>query len=88
MTTVRAKFKVQSNENGQITLYAVYDPNPESENGKFFKYTPSGQINIGIVNESAVIPFKVGAEPYVDFIFPDEILEVNSPRDANAILEE
>lgn len=69
---VRAKFKCESNKvdgaNGsQITLAAVYDANPNSENGKFFKYTPSGQIHLGIVNEAAAVQFVEGKEYYVDF---------------------
>lgn len=45
---VRAKFKVRScektgEETYKVRLEPVYDSNPDSENGKFFKYTPLGQ---------------------------------------------
>ena len=69
---VRAKFKVRSNVevsgNGHsITLDAVYDPDPSSENGQFFRWTPSGQITMAVVNESAAKAFVEGKEVYVDF---------------------
>lgn len=69
---VRAKFEVienkQDSEDGaSISLQAVYDADPESENGKFFKYTPFGEINLEIVNPSAAKAFEVGKEYYVDF---------------------
>jgi len=48
-------------------LDAVYDSNPDSENGKFFRWTPSGCITMGVVNEAASAQFVVGDEVYVDF---------------------
>lgn len=65
--TTRAKFKCTMNEKGQIALTTVYDPNPESENGRFFAATPSGSISLGVVNESAAELFEPGKEYYVDF---------------------
>jgi len=70
--TVRAKFKVRSknDEPGlgcSVVLDAVYDSNPDSENGKFFRWTPSGCITMGVVNEAASAQFVVGDEVYVDF---------------------
>lgn len=70
---VRAKFRVEVIEaetettGGRIILHAVYDENPNSENGKFFKYTPAGQIDLSTVNQSALEEFEVGKEYYVDF---------------------
>lgn len=70
--SVRAKFHVAGNvgtpENGhQITMTAVYDADPNSENGQFFRWTPSGTITMGVVNEEAAKQFVVGEFMYVDF---------------------
>lgn len=75
--SVRAKFRVVSNEsvpgNGNsIALDAVYDPDPNGENGQFFRWTPSGQIRMGVVNEAAAAQFEVGKTVYVDFTAADE----------------
>jgi hypothetical protein len=69
---VRAKFKCTSKAavpgNGhQITLSAVYDSDPNSENGQFFKWTPSGTIQMGVVSDAAADAFVVDKEFYVDF---------------------
>ena len=72
---VRAKFVVENIEKygdkedsgGRVILHAVYDDNPDSENGKFFQYTPAGQIDLSTVNPSALEQFEVGQEYYVDF---------------------
>lgn len=70
---VRAKFQVQRYETSlqgkeecrTIHLTAVYDGSPE--NKQFFKYTPNGRIEIGILNERAWREFPLGREVYVDF---------------------
>lgn len=73
---VRAKFKVESKvdnvidetkEGKKITLRPVYDSNPESENGKFFKLTPGGVVELSTVNEEAAAQFEVGDEFFIDF---------------------
>jgi hypothetical protein len=81
--SVRAKFKVHSitstltrvNQAGQtvekelqtINLSPVYDNDPESENGKFYAYTPAGKIELGTVNADAAKDFELGKEMYVTF---------------------
>jgi hypothetical protein len=37
------------------------------ENQSFFKYTPYGEIKLGIVNDSVTDKLVVGREYYVDF---------------------
>lgn len=68
---VRAKFKCESvkldGETASIRLGTVYDPDPTSENGQFFKYTPSGSIQMGVVNPAAANQFVEGKEYYIDF---------------------
>jgi hypothetical protein len=65
--SVLAKFKCEANNQGSVTLRAVYDPNPESENGRFFQYTPSGMITLSTVNEFAAKQFVPGKEYFVTF---------------------
>lgn len=70
---VRAKFRVDSYETRldkneelrTIKLNAVYDGSPE--NKEFFKWTPCGQISIGVLNQKAWEQFPLGREMYVDF---------------------
>lgn len=67
---VRTKFKVVSvtqQENGvnSVTLHTVTSGSPE--NASFFKWTPSGEIKIGTINQDAAAQFKPGQEFYMDF---------------------
>ena len=74
---VRAKFKVESYEtrlNGteelrSVKLAAVYGDS--EENKKFFRWTPNGRIDIGMLNQEAWKQFPLGAEVYVDFTLID-----------------
>lgn len=71
--TVRAKFRVHNTQpvdtsgGHRIDMHPVYDSNPESENGKFFSFTPWGAISIGTVNPAVAAQLKPGTEVYVDF---------------------
>lgn len=71
MSTVRAKFRVHCSvpqgDGFRIDLSPVYDSNPESENGRFYKATPWGQITLGTVNPAVAEHLKPGTEFYVDF---------------------
>lgn len=66
--TVRCKFKCESievtGEQKNIILRAVTNGSPENES--FFKYTPSGTLSFGCVNERASSQFEVGKEYYID----------------------
>ena len=69
---VRAKFvvdekKIDDNGAGEVFLSAVYDSDPDSENGKFFEFTPSAEIRMSVVNTEAMKTFEEGKEYYVDF---------------------
>lgn len=68
--SIRAKFKVQSvteTEGGlkSVKLFPVTSGSPE--NAEFFKWTPSGAIDMGTINPVAAEQFKPGTEFYVDF---------------------
>jgi hypothetical protein len=68
---VRSKFRVtektQHRDGFIVKLMAVYDDDPNSENGRFFKYTPSGEVVLQTINEAAANEFIVDEEYYVDF---------------------
>lgn len=71
MSSVRAKFKVASvteQEGGlkTATLHPVTTGSPENE--QFFKWTPSGQIQLGTINPKAAEKFVPGKQFYVDFV--------------------
>lgn len=71
--SVRAKFKVVSVEPAgegvqSISLQPVVgDNDPESENSKFWKASPGGQISLFCANIAATEQFKPGRVFYVDF---------------------
>lgn len=70
--SVRAKFICQAkdgspgtSEEGTVTLRAVTQSDSDEED--FFRYTPWGEIKLGILNASAFAQFEVGKQYYVDF---------------------
>ncbi len=66
---VRAKFKCDSKEksgDGYFLRFSVVI-NGSPENESFFKWTPSGQLSMGTINEKAAEEFEVGKEYYLDF---------------------
>lgn len=72
---VRAKFKCMSvteSEGGlkSASLQPVTGGSPENAN--FFKWTPSGQIQLGTINPEAAKLFVPGREFFVDFTPADQ----------------
>lgn len=78
MGTVRAKFfcsqkgEVASvpgtNDQNKYVNIVLSPVNGNSEENKqFFKYTPSGRIELSILNQAAAAQFEVGKEYYIDF---------------------
>lgn len=75
--SVRAKFKVtrlELSKNGSelmttVVMNPVYGKvdDPEDENGKFYRYTPGGEIKLATVNENASSYFTIGNLYYIDF---------------------
>ena len=68
--SVRAKFKclsVTETEGGLKTarLQPVHIGSPE--NAEFFKYTPSGSIELSVMNPAAAVHFVPGKSFYIDF---------------------
>jgi hypothetical protein len=54
-----------------VKLSVVYGDS--EENKKFFKWTPSGTIQIGLLNKEAWSQFPLGAEVHVDFTPADKL---------------
>jgi len=82
--TVRAKFKVTKIEATKsdsgpnavelrsVHLAPVYgNGDPEHENSKFWKYTPTGSVVLGTINPAAWEQFELGGEYYLDFTKAD-----------------
>lgn len=70
MSNTRAKFKVVSvteSEGGLKTVNMQPVTSGSPENTAFYKWTPSGQIQLGTINPDAAAPFVPGTEFYVDF---------------------
>lgn len=67
--TVKCKFVCQSvlldKNGGTVTLTPVTTGSPENES--FFKWTPFGEIKMGVLNEDAVEQFVPGRSYYIDF---------------------
>jgi len=50
-----------------VVLSPVYSDDPNHENKKFWNYTPSGSISLGVVNQDAWKHFELGKEYYIEF---------------------
>lgn len=66
----RCKFKctnkTESLAGFQVEMQPVTDGSPE--NNQFFKYTPYGKLEIGLISEESANNIKVGKEYYLDII--------------------
>lgn len=73
MPSVRAKFYVNSiteslysgASHKTVKMSSVTSGSPE--NAEFFKWTPTGSIEIGTLNPAAAEAFVIGGTYYVDF---------------------
>lgn len=71
----RAKFYVSSltkqkmGQLGDIGTVVVLNPvmTGSKENEDFYKWTPSGKIEMGTLNEKSAGVFEIGKEFYIDF---------------------
>lgn len=75
---VRAKYRVNAKEevaggviNGEVETLVTVKMTPvitgSEENKEFFRYTPSGELRIGTINQKAAEFFEIGKEYYLDF---------------------
>lgn len=75
MEKVRAKFTCnhvadngsKENPSFNVFMYPVYSDDPDSENKKFTKATPSGQFTMTITVPETAAFFEPGQEYYLDF---------------------
>lgn len=47
-------------DNRQVQFSAVYNPDPDSPNFSWSKYTPAGSLSLNITNPAAYEQFQVG----------------------------
>jgi len=79
MSNIRCKFKVESVTEtkaiGCVSKCAVLTPvisnDPDSENGKFWQYTPVGRLELQVTNNS-LDGLEPGAEYYIDLTVVNE----------------
>lgn len=78
VTHTRCKVRVQKVEEhkdhtGKVYAKSVtvgappYDPDPESDNGRFFAATPCINMTLHVLNLAAADAFEEGKDYYVDF---------------------
>ncbi|HAM57545.1 MAG TPA: hypothetical protein DCQ64_19885 [Candidatus Rokubacteria bacterium] len=67
--SVRAKVICDNIEGNAATFRTVYEPDAvkDTENARFTKATPWGEIRLGIDNPAALEQFTPGKSYYVDF---------------------
>ncbi len=52
-----------------VKMFPIYhNDDPDHENTAFWEATPSGSLELGMVNAEAVAHFEIGHEYYIDFI--------------------
>lgn len=66
---VRAKVICEGIEGNAVKFRTVYEPDAakDTENARFTKATPWGEIKLGIDNPAELEQFEAGKSYYVDF---------------------
>ena len=64
---VRAKFICSGKEGTTVFLHTVYSEGIQSEDGRFTKATPWGELRMNVDNPDAAIQFEPGKSYYLDF---------------------
>lgn len=64
---VRAKFMCSGKEGTTVFLHTVYSEDIQSEDGRFTKATPWGELRMNVDNPDAAIQFEPGRTYYLDF---------------------
>lgn len=68
---VRAKFRCSAKEGNTVFFHTVYSEDIQSEDGRFTKATPWGELRMLVDNPSASIQFEEGKCYYLDFSSAD-----------------
>jgi hypothetical protein len=63
----RSKNEIASSDGNGFSVEMVAVSSGSEENKSFFKYTPSGNLTMGVVNKATASEFEVGKEYYLDF---------------------
>lgn len=62
----RNKYGTQSEMN-TVKMHPVYQgKDPDSENSKFWEYTPVGKLELGSIKKDIGALFEIGKEYYID----------------------
>lgn len=64
---VRAKFMCSGKEGTTVFLHTVYSEDIQSEDGRFTKATPWGELRMNVDNPDAAVQFEPGRTYYLDF---------------------
>lgn len=75
MTALRAKFSCKDVRHDGDTYVIEFVPvfSGSEENREFFKYTPAGNITLGVVSSTTARQIEVGRDYYVDFTPAEEL---------------
>ena len=67
--SVRSKVRCNAKTGNEVHFTTVYEPDEkkDTENARFTKATPWGDIRMGIDNPVALEQFEINKEYYVDF---------------------
>lgn len=65
--SVRAKFRCMGSEGTTFFFQTVYSEEIQSEDSRFTKATPWGELRMTVDNPNAAIQFEPGKSYYVDF---------------------
>lgn len=68
--SVRAKVVCEGVSGSAVSFRTVYEPDAskDTENARFTRATPWGEIKLGIDNPDALQQFEAGKSYYVDFM--------------------
>ena len=64
---VRAKFRCSAKEGNTVFFHTVYSEDIQSEDGRFTKATPWGELRMLVDNPAASIQFDEGKSYFLDF---------------------
>lgn len=69
MTKVRAKMRCSMVQHTEVGHTVRVEPvtSGSEENDQFYRYTPSGHVELSVVSQETADLFRVGEEYYVDF---------------------
>lgn len=64
---VTAKFQCTGKEGNTVFLHTVYSEDIQSEDGRFTKATPWGELRMTVDNPNAAVQFEPGKAYYLEF---------------------